>query len=275
MSIDWFTFSAQIINFLVLVWLLKRFLYGPIIRAMDQREAKIASRVQEAEDARDASDRQAAGFRQKTEELEHTREQLLAEAGTEVEQWRDEHIRRARAEVDDARDDWFRSLAREQQSFKQELRRRAASHVQQISRHVLSELSTADLERQATNVFLDRLCQLEAGRKTEIADAIRTSKHNVFIESAFELPAADRDRITGIVREQLVAGIDIEFRVRPELICGIELQTAGYKVSWSVGESLESLEEEFARTLDEVISFESHASSESESGDTRRQAVGP
>ena len=46
--IDWFTVSAQIINFLILVFLLKRFLYGPVIRAMDKREEAIAGRLKDA-----------------------------------------------------------------------------------------------------------------------------------------------------------------------------------------------------------------------------------
>ncbi len=50
MGADWFTVVAQIINFLILVALLKRFLYGPIIRAMDRREAEIASRMDAASD---------------------------------------------------------------------------------------------------------------------------------------------------------------------------------------------------------------------------------
>jgi F-type H+-transporting ATPase subunit b len=39
MLIDWFTVGAQVLNFLILVWLLKRFLYGPILDAIDARLA--------------------------------------------------------------------------------------------------------------------------------------------------------------------------------------------------------------------------------------------
>jgi len=39
MLIDWFTVVAQVINFLILVWLMKRFLYKPILNAIAAREA--------------------------------------------------------------------------------------------------------------------------------------------------------------------------------------------------------------------------------------------
>ncbi len=49
MKIDWFTLIAQVINFLILVWLLRRFLYKPILKAVDEREKKIASQLKDAE----------------------------------------------------------------------------------------------------------------------------------------------------------------------------------------------------------------------------------
>ena len=52
MHIDWFVFFAQIVNFLILLFLLKKFLYGRIINAMDAREAKIAAIFAEAEECR-------------------------------------------------------------------------------------------------------------------------------------------------------------------------------------------------------------------------------
>ncbi len=52
MSIDWITVVAQLLNFLVLVWLLKRFLYRPILDGIDAREVEISTRMAEATEAR-------------------------------------------------------------------------------------------------------------------------------------------------------------------------------------------------------------------------------
>ena len=48
MLIDWFTVGAQLLNFLILVWLLKRFLYKPILGAIDIRERRIAAELADA-----------------------------------------------------------------------------------------------------------------------------------------------------------------------------------------------------------------------------------
>ena len=49
MLIDWFTVSAQVVNFLILVWLMKRFLYKPILHAIDAREQRIAKKIADAD----------------------------------------------------------------------------------------------------------------------------------------------------------------------------------------------------------------------------------
>ena len=63
MSIDWFTFTAQIINFLVLVWLLSHFLYKPIVNAMNDRQARIAAEHEQALSAKRDADSAAAAPR--------------------------------------------------------------------------------------------------------------------------------------------------------------------------------------------------------------------
>ena len=50
MLIDWFTVIAQIINFIVLVWLLKRFLFKPVLKAVEERQTKVSQQISEAED---------------------------------------------------------------------------------------------------------------------------------------------------------------------------------------------------------------------------------
>ena len=48
MLIDWFTVGAQALNFIVLVWLMKRFLYRPVLDAIAAREQRIAQQLAEA-----------------------------------------------------------------------------------------------------------------------------------------------------------------------------------------------------------------------------------
>ncbi|GAH31154.1 unnamed protein product, partial [marine sediment metagenome] len=58
MLIDSFTVIAQIINFLILIYLLKRFLFNRIIKIMDDREMQITGQMQDAETAKEEAQKE-------------------------------------------------------------------------------------------------------------------------------------------------------------------------------------------------------------------------
>lgn len=252
MEINWYTFAAQIINFLVLVWLLRRFLYRPVIDAMDTREKKIAERLDEAAEARRDSEREAGELRRKQDELEHAREELMAEAAREIESWKKQHREQARDEIDAERKEWYRGIQRERNAFLRALRAQAGEYVYETTRDVVRKLSDEALEQRVVDVFLTRLRTLDAHQQSEIAAAIRDALHRVTVRSGFPISDDVRQRILVEVQRCLGNDVEIEFQVSPEVICGLELQAAGYKVAWSAGETLDGLEEDFSRTLDEA-----------------------
>jgi hypothetical protein len=84
MLIDWFTVGAQVINFLVLVWLLKRFLYRPILDAIDAREQRIAAELADADAKRAEAKQERETFQHKNEEFDEQRAALLAQATDEA-----------------------------------------------------------------------------------------------------------------------------------------------------------------------------------------------
>ncbi|MDA1230004.1 MAG: hypothetical protein O2856_04455, partial [Planctomycetota bacterium] len=128
MTIDWFTYVAQILNFLVLIWLMKRFLYGPIINAMEQRESRLAARLSDAAAAEATANLCQQEYTEKLDDLANTREELLAEAGREVAIWRTDHFQTAKDDIENARQQWQQSLVREKQMLLREIQLDVAEH---------------------------------------------------------------------------------------------------------------------------------------------------
>ena len=84
MLIDWFTVGAQTLNFLVLVWLLKRFLYKPILDGIDAREKRIAMEMANADATKAEAQKEQKEFQHKNEEFEQKRAALLSRATDEA-----------------------------------------------------------------------------------------------------------------------------------------------------------------------------------------------
>ncbi|MBN1614667.1 MAG: F0F1 ATP synthase subunit B [Deltaproteobacteria bacterium] len=249
MHIDWFVFFAQIVNFLILVYLLKRFLYGRIIAAMDNREALIASRLEDAERLKSEAGQSAEAYEKKYQSLLERSEEMLNQAKEAAKAREVELMDRAREEVDQVRQRWLETIEREKISFLQDLRKRAGSQVYAIARNALTELADAELERRIADVFLDRLRNLDSTQAQAIRETMGKSATDVMIKSAFEIPPDIREQIKGALKPYLTDGSGIAFETSSEVISGVEMRAQGHKVAWSLNDYLETLEENFSQAL--------------------------
>lgn len=249
MLIDGFTVVAQIVNFLVLVLLLRRFLYGPIVKAMNEREAGIASRLAEAEQAQQAAAREAAAYHQKNADLQAAHDRLLREARLDVEAQRTEALKLARTEVDEAQARWQRALQQEQATFLHELRQRVSDQTYAVARRALTDLANAGLERQIVETFLARVRALDGDDHQALADTLRLSTQPIVVSSAFDLPEDLRGRIRDTVHDRFAIVTEVQFETSPAVVGGIELKTQGHTVAWSLAHYLEALEDELTEAL--------------------------
>ena len=125
MLINWFTVVAQIVNFLILVALLKIFLYDRIIAAMDRREQRIQSRLETAEEKRAEAERERRTYEGRRREMEAKRDEMLKSAREEAEEKREALIGAAREEAEALQKRWRESLEADQEAFLRELREQA------------------------------------------------------------------------------------------------------------------------------------------------------
>jgi len=248
--INWFTVTAQIINFLVLVALLKHFLYGPIIKAMDEREARIASQLAEADKTRKEAEREAESYKGMIQELEDKHQELLAKTEKETEAHRQELRRQLRQEIEELRKRWYKLIQREKQAFFQDLHRRVSKQVIDIARQAFKDMSNLDLEQHLIGVFVQRFGEMNEAERRRIADSVKDERM-IVITSAFEIPEEERQRIIQVIRQQIVDDIGVRYDISPDLIAGIELKADGYKVGWSLENYLETLEENLSGIFEE------------------------
>src|SRR5664279_4141162 len=96
MLIDWFTVGAQALNFLILVWLMKRFLYRPILHAIDEREKQIATKLSEADKKKNDAEKESEELKKKNKEFDDQRAALLSRATAEVKVERERLLEEAK-----------------------------------------------------------------------------------------------------------------------------------------------------------------------------------
>ena len=251
MLIDWFTVSAQVVNFLILVWLLKRFLYKPILHALDAREQRIAKELADADTKKTEAEKEREKFQKKNEEFDQQRDELLSKAKDEARAERQRLLDEARQAADTLRAKRQDALKREQQSLNDEITRRTREEVFAIARKTLTDLAGTTLEEHVSEVFRRRLRELNNEAKEGLAKALKTSSDPVLVRSAFQLPSEQQSAIQHALQETFTAEIQVRFETAPDVISGIELTVNGRKVAWSIAEYLASLEKSVVELLKE------------------------
>ena len=249
MLIDWFTVIAQVINFLILVWLLKRFLYRPILDAIDAREQRIAAKIADADTKETEAQKQREEYQQKNEVFDQQRNAHMNEVLETAKAERAQLLDAARQESEDLRSRLEQALRNEQHSLNEELSRRAREEVFAIARRTLSDLAGMSLEQRMTEIFLDRLRELKTAQIKELKSVFKISSDVLRVRTAFKLSAQQRAAIETVIAEITGTQKPVEFIIVPDLVSGIEIISDGRKIAWSISDYLGSL----AKSVDDLL----------------------
>jgi F-type H+-transporting ATPase subunit b len=253
---------------------MKRFLYKPILHAIDEREKRIAAELAEARAQKAEARKERDAFKQKNEAFDRQRSALLSKATDEAQAERRRLLDEARQAADAWRAKRQETLINDAHNLNQSITRRARQEVFAIARKALTDLAATSLEERLGEVFTRRLRELDSQAKANLAEAIETGAAPVLVRSAFDLPAAQRTAIQTALNETFGAEIPVRFKTAPEVISGIELTTNGQKVAWSIADYLASLEKGVAELLTSKDTPEAKAAPEFEAPGPATQGAG-
>jgi F-type H+-transporting ATPase subunit b len=247
--IDWFTVVAQVINFLILVWLLKHFLYQPILDAIDAREKRIAAEIADADAKKAEAEQERDAFQHKNDEFDQQRAGLFSQATDEAKAEGQRLMDEARQVAEALSAKRMETLRNDAHNLNQAISRRTQQEVFAIARKALTDLASTSLEERLGGVFTRRLRELDGQAKDDLARALTTASAPVLVRSAFELPTEQRAAIQQALNETFSAEIQVRFETARDVISGIELTTNGQKLAWSIADYLASLEKSVGELL--------------------------
>lgn len=249
MPIDWFTVTAQVLNFVVLVWLLKRFLYGPLLAAIDAREERVAAELADAAAKQTQALAERDGFARRNADFDAQRSQQLAAVQAQVAQERQQLL----AQAHQAANDWSARrqalLLAQAQQLDQTIRMQAQQEIFAITRKTLEDLAATDLEQQVCRVFVRRLRAIDAGLQEQLRAALHSGAEPVLLRSAFALSPDMRETIQDAVNTLAPEPIVLQFAISSALVAGIELICGGHKIGWNIADYLDAMAEQVEALL--------------------------
>jgi F-type H+-transporting ATPase subunit b len=250
MEIDWLTVAAQIVNFLVLVWLLNRFLYGPITRAMKAREENIGARLTEADERRQYADSEADRFRAMQAELDARRAELIDQAEEAARQKREELEEELRETAELRRAAWADEIEAERANILRDLRRRSGEHVQEVVRRALDQVASADLAPALAERFITELEALDDEALQKLRDTVEKRSSKALVESSLALPSPVRGQVTKALHKVISPEVEPEYLEDSTIGLGVRLTIGEQVAEWSAGVWLDQMDEALGELLE-------------------------
>jgi len=251
MLIDWFTVGATALNFSILVWLMKRFLYQPILHAIDAREKRIAAKLGDAAKKEAEAKNERDTFLHKNDEFDQQRAALLTKATEEAKTERQRLFDEARKAADSLSAKRHETLLSDARNLSKAISRKTQDEVFAIARKALSDLAGASLEERMGDIFIDRLRAVSDEAKAAFAKALKTDSEQASLRSAFDLAEGQQAKIQKAINETFLADIHVRFETAPDLVSGVELDAGGQKIAWTIADYLAALEQSVGELLQE------------------------
>lgn len=249
MQINWFTVIAQVINFLILVWLLKRFLYKPVLNAIDEREKKIAAQLSDAEAKKTSAQKERDLFQQKNEVFDKERAAQLNKVQEEAKAEKQKLFEEARSESDALRLKYEISLKQEGENITDTIKRKTQDEVFAIAGKALADLASVSLEEQSVKIFIKKIQDLKAEDRLKFREAFGDANKTILIKSAFELPPSSKVELEEAIAEITGKETNFQYQASPALVSGIEIDAEKYNVSWNINSYLDNLKKNITASI--------------------------
>jgi F-type H+-transporting ATPase subunit b len=241
MLIDWFTVFAQIINFLILIWLLKKFLYKPILNAIDERENLVKAQLTSAQLKMQEAQEKSDLLSEEKEVFQNNQEAELSKAIDEAELIKISLIETAKKDIEEEKIRQSMHLKEEENYFKKDLIKKTQTEVFIIARKTLSDLASENLENHIVNALMQKLESLGQDERDKLVSAFKSTHRTILIRSTLELPKAQEIQIRKVFETILNDEVAFDFELNSNLVSGIEIITDGYKLSWNIDEYLTNM----------------------------------
>jgi len=247
-ELDLRTILFQLANFVLLVVLLRIFLYKPVLQVMDERAEATAAPLREARRLVEEAQQEREALTLERAELDQRRAEHLAAAARDAERLRQERLEAVEREAAALRTAATEAAQRSIARLSDRLHGGVADLVVEEVRHTLGELTGADLDAQAWTRFEAMVRALPAEKLGELASAAR--EHGTRVVTPRELPpdveTTARTTLAGLLG---VPAEHVTFTTDPDVVLGVALESGGLRLDGTASARLEALGSAFADVL--------------------------
>jgi F-type H+-transporting ATPase subunit b len=244
-DINWSTLLFQILNFAIMVFILSRVFFKPVVRILDQRSEQVTKGLREAEEREQKA---AAAQAQYEQTLAEAQEQVLVmqqQAQEDLMQTKQQVLAEAREQVQTMRENAEQDLEQARREAVTEHRRELGYLAIELSGRLMRQAGGAAFREATIQEFLDRLDGLDPAKYRQALSADDAQTLQVQVVSAQDLADGHRTEFETRTARLLEREIEVRYRVDPSLIAGATMRFGGVVIDGSLAGQLQTLNERY------------------------------
>ncbi len=223
MELDWTTFVLEIVNFLILVWILKHFLYRPITEAIAKRRTHIEQTLADAKKIQDDALAIQIENSQLRAQWEQKRAQMETQLTEEISAKREKMLQDLAADADQEREKHHALEQKKQQELRRVAEEQAAEQATQFAAKLLTRFASSELEAQIFDALLADLQQVSAQELQSLIVAAQRTQLQVKVVSVFPLSTERRSLLLDVLAKLVGHALPADFSESPNLLCGLQV----------------------------------------------------
>ena len=235
MELSWSTFVLEIINFLVLVWILKRFFYKPVLEIIARRQAGIEKTRHDAETLHAEAEKLREQFQGRLAEWSKERQQAREALAREIEMERSRKLADMQSGLEQEKEKARVAETHRQADALHKVEETALLQAAKFATRLLEQGAGPETEARLVELVIDELNNLPAERLTAIRNSYQATPGKIIVASAYPLSDDNRKRLEQVLAKLCSQEIPLQFEQKSELLAGVRI-TVG---AWILGANLQ------------------------------------
>lgn len=254
MQIDLWTLIAQILNLLILLFLLRKFLYLPVLKAVEARQKLIVDEINNAENVRKKAEEAEKKSLAQANKLEAEKQSVLEKARDDAAILAAELKAQAEDEYRQKRQQYSDRIVAEQQSFDLAMQKAAAEYWTQFARKALAQIADADLNAAAVSQLMRKIEELSAKEQKTFAEAFMVKQH-IDIQTAFPLDDKLKTQLEEFLRQKwkLPKTTGFAYEEKADLICGVQIVADEQLVAWNFNGYMQEFRQNMHKSVAQLL----------------------
>ena len=242
MELSWGTFVLEIINFLVLVWILKRFLYKPVLEVIDRRQRAIERSLAEATAARQQAESLQRQYENRLVEWDREKEQARAALRAELEAERKRRLAQLEQALEQERQKAQVLMQRRLDEARRQAEEQALEQAARFGSRLLAQAAGPETEARLAELAIEALAALPRDRRQELKNAYAKAG-GLQVASAYPLDGELRGKLEQALARTLGQSVSIRYEQEPELMAGLRLAVGPWRLGANLRDELEAFVE--------------------------------